>query len=326
VFEMPNTDPPLTSRQAILRRIAEADGAIAALGVPIFHGIYAGITPVPAQVEEAVVAWRSLFPRVVGLKMFAGNSTGNMGITGRDRQAGIYALLARLGYTGVLAVHAEKEELFLRRPDGGADWDPAVPSSHARARPPEAEVESVRDQLDCARAAGFRGTLHIVHVSVPAALDLIRAARAEGLAVTAAVTPHHALLDAAAMDRPGGLALKTNPPLRPSPMPKLMLERLLAGEIDWIETDHAPHTLVDKTQGYASGIPCLPFYPRFIGYLRARGMGDELMGRVTHDAITAAFRLEIPDRRRTPEGGLAGEYELDPFSGWSGGEEGAGSR
>jgi dihydroorotase len=321
VFEMPNTDPPLTNRQAILRRIDDADRAVAALGVPIFHGLYAGITPVPAQVEEAVGLWRSLFPRVVGLKMFAGRSTGNMGIPGRDRQAGIYGLLARLGYTGVLAVHAEKEELFLRRPDGAAAWDPAVPSSHARARPPEAEVESVRDQLDCARAAGFRGTLHIVHVSVPAALDLIRAARAQGLAVTAAVTPHHALLDATAMDRPGGFVLKTNPPLRPAPMPRVMLDRLLAGEIDWIETDHAPHTLADKTAGHASGIPCLPFYPRFIRCLRRRGMGDALMARVTHEAITGAFGLQIPDRRRTPEEDLAGEYELDPFSGWSGGEE-----
>ncbi len=78
VFEMPNTDPPLTSREAILRRIRDADQAVSDLGAGIFHGVYAGITPVPAQVEEVVDTWRRLFPRVVGLKMFAGHSTGRV--------------------------------------------------------------------------------------------------------------------------------------------------------------------------------------------------------------------------------------------------------
>ena len=62
-------------------RIDAADAALRTLGVTLFHGLYAGITAVPRQIEEAVRAWRELFPRVVGLKMFAGHSTGNMGIT-----------------------------------------------------------------------------------------------------------------------------------------------------------------------------------------------------------------------------------------------------
>ena len=78
VFEMPNTDPPLVTREAILRRIEDADSALRALGIPMVHGLYAGITAVPRQVEEMVRAWKELFPRVVGLKMFAGHSTGQM--------------------------------------------------------------------------------------------------------------------------------------------------------------------------------------------------------------------------------------------------------
>ena len=42
VFEMPNTDPPLTTREAILRRIDDADAALASLRIPLFHGLYAG--------------------------------------------------------------------------------------------------------------------------------------------------------------------------------------------------------------------------------------------------------------------------------------------
>ena len=62
VFEMPNTDPPLTTRVAILRRIEEADAALASLRVPLFHGLYAGLTASPPQIEEAVAGMAGAFP------------------------------------------------------------------------------------------------------------------------------------------------------------------------------------------------------------------------------------------------------------------------
>jgi dihydroorotase len=146
VFEMPNTDPPLVTRDAILRRIDDADAARGSLGIQIFHGLYAGLTAVPRQIEEAVRAWKELFPRVVGLKLYAGHSTGMMGIVDPREQALVYQTLAALGFTGVLAVHCEKEDLL--RP---SEWEPARPVSHARARPPAAEVASVHDQKTFAR-------------------------------------------------------------------------------------------------------------------------------------------------------------------------------
>ncbi len=169
VFEMPNTDPPLTTREAILRRIDDADAAMRAAGISLFHGLYAGVTAVPHQIEEVVRAWRELFPRVVGLKLFAGHSTGNMGIIDPREQGLVYRTLTALGFNGVLAVHCEKESLL--KP---AEWDPARPVTHARARPPAAEVASVDDQKGFARAAGFAGTLHVCHVSTPWAVDLVR--------------------------------------------------------------------------------------------------------------------------------------------------------
>ena len=321
VFEMPNTDPPLTSRDAILRRMRDADDAVKSLGFPIFHGLYAGLTPDPAQIEEAVTAWRDLFPRVVGLKMFAGHSTGNMGIAGREAQAGVYKHLVSLGFTGVLAVHCEKEELLKKKPDGSADWDPASPASHAQARPPAAEVASVNDQRELALAAGFKGTLHIAHISTPWALDLLRGRHSPGektlpFRMTSGLTPHHALLDETRMDGPRGLLLTMNPPLRPSPMPSMMLARLMKGEIDWIETDHAPHTRKDKTEGYASGIPGFPFYPLFVEYVKKRGADQGKIDAICHMNICRAFGVDIPARGRTPDLALASEYPWDPFEGF----------
>lgn len=319
VFEMPNTDPPLTSRETILRRIDDADAAVNGLGIRIFHGIYAGITASPRQMEEAVRAWRELFPRVVGLKMFAGQSTGTMGISGIDTQALVYRTLAALGYTGVLAVHCEKEELIRTEV-----WDPSQPVSHARARPPAAEVASVDDQTRLAARASFRGTLHVCHISTPWALDLLRGAHsgpsragaedAPAFRATCGLTPHHALLDAAMMEEPDGLLLKVNPPLRPKPLPALMLRRLRDGQIDWIETDHAPHTIMDKREGFASGVPGLPFYPRFVQMLRENGAAEDAVVELTHDAICRTFGVTVARSGRRAEDGLAREYGFDPFA------------
>jgi dihydroorotase len=314
VFEMPNTDPPLTGRDAVLRRIEDADRVLDRLGIGLYHGIWAGVTVDPAQLEEVVRLYNELSPRVVGLKMFAGHSTGGMGIVAPEQQREVWRMLTGLGFDGVLAVHCEKERLLRRAPDGSAEWEPARPSSWADARPAEAEAVSVEEQIAFARQAGFRGTLHIVHVSVPAALKRVVAAKAAGQRLTCGLTPHHALLSAAAMDGVGGVLLKTNPPLRRDPMPALMLEALLDGRIDWVESDHAPHTLADKRDSHASGIPVLPFWPRFVESLRDRSMKPELLERVTHEAACATFNVAIEDRRRPGEAGLAREYPFDPFS------------
>jgi dihydroorotase len=247
--------------------------------------------------------------------MFAGHSTGNMGIPLRDEQALVYRTLAALGFTGVLAVHCEKEALL--RP---ADWDPARPVTHAQARPPAAEVASVDDQVQLAARAAFKGTLHVCHISTPWALDVLRGRHrgetdeSPGVRVTCGLTPHHALLDANMLEEPDGILLKVNPPLRPKPMPALMLQRLFDNEIDWIESDHAPHTRADKSQGFASGIPGLPFLPAFLSLLEERGMTRAKIQELSHNAICRAFGITLAASGRRPEPGLAREYPFDPFA------------
>jgi dihydroorotase len=316
VFEMPNTDPPLVTREAILRRLDDADRAVSGAGIRIVHGLYAGLTAVPRQIEEMVRAWKELFPRVVGLKLFAGHSTGQMGIIDAKEQALVYRTLAALGFTGVLAVHCEKEELL-----HPGEWDPARPVSHTRARPPAAEVASVDDQKKFALAAHFGGTLHVCHISTPWALDLLKgrheengAAEAPGFRVTCGLTPHHALLDANMMESAEGILLKVNPPLRPLPLPALMLQRLVDGDIDWIETDHAPHSRRDKMEQFASGFPGFPFYPRFVRLLRDRGVPESRVQELTHGAICRAFGVDIRPSGRKPDMGLRKEYEFDAFA------------
>ncbi len=318
LFEMPNTDPPLTAEETILRRIADADAARRALrrtarpDADIFHGLYAGITADARQLSRIVALQRRLFPRVVGLKFYAGHSTGRMGVVSLQEQRGVWSVLAGESYTGVVAIHAETEELL--RPER---YDPSTPRSHSRARPPEAEIDSIHRHIDLARAAGFQGSIHFCHVSTPEGIDAIAAARgAAALHDTAAregevqkdaarasaardaipfrlragVTPQHLLLNEEVARRSPHPEWLVNPPLRDEERRWALRERLLAGKFDWIESDHAPHTFHDKLGG-AAGLPGLPAF-RLLRDRLLEEVGPEETERLTHQSVVDAFGID----------------------------------
>ncbi len=322
VLEMPNTLPAMISKEHIMRRIRQADlyrKELGQEGIEIFHGLYAGITADPVQIEEVVKLHEKHFPRVAGLKMYAGHSTGNMGIISEDTQLNVYMTLAMLGYEGVLAVHCEKEKYIHNDPNKDDPLVAKVPVAHSLSRPPNSELMSVIDQINFAHEANYKGTLHICHVSVPETLKYIEKRRNSlGFRVTCGITPHHTLLNEDMMLDERGLLLMMNPPLRPKKMQEYMLKALLDGRIDWIETDHAPHTLKDKKEKYLSGIPVLHFYQSFIDILKRRGASDRLISSITHKNIEDVFNIEISrkKRRSLSRDELSAEYEFDPFSGF----------
>ncbi len=303
VFEMPNTDPPLTSKETIVKRIRIADAA----NVPIFHALLCGLTKEAVQVKNAVILVREFFPRVIGLKLYAGISTGSLAVVDPDEQNFVIQALTKEQYDGVLSVHCEKVSRFN---DNLAN--PTDPFSHTLVRPPESEVESIRDIIEFAEKNRFHGTLHICHVSVPESVEEIDRARArKRIKITCGVTPHHALMWDDLMKKDYGYLLRMNPPLRPRPLQEKILEYLLEGKIDWIETDHAPHTIMEKRT--ASGIPVLPFYPHFIKKLKEMGMDETMLRSITHSSIAKTFNVDIKEKKKSPDYGLQSEYVFDPF-------------
>ena len=155
---------------------------------------------------------------------------------------------------------------------------------HAQAEPlgdgPEAEAVAVTDALDALRDVKA-ARLHIQHVSTRMAVDLIRAAKSDGLAVTAEATPHHLALssrDVWAMGPHGNV----NPPLRSPDDRDALCEALVEGVIDAIATDHAPHELAAKQAG-ANG---------FHGFETAVGvvLGLGLDGRTVYRATVSRPR------------------------------------
>ena len=104
------------------------------------------------------------------------------------------------------------------------------------------EVIVARDVM-LARHTGSR--VHIAHVSTAGSVEVIRWAKAQGISVTAEVTPHHLMLttDLLAGYDP---TFKVNPPLRPSEDLEALRAALADGTIDAVATDHAPHARHDK--------------------------------------------------------------------------------
>ena len=113
--------------------------------------------------------------------------------------------------------------------------------------PAEAEVEAVRDDIARCRETGCR--VHIQHLSCAESVALIRAAQAEGLPVTAEVTPHHLAL--AAEDIPGDNGnWRMNPPLGTRADVEALRAGLLDGTLTLFATDHAPHPRALKAKGF----------------------------------------------------------------------------
>ena len=153
-------------------------------------------------------------------------------------------------YNGLVATHCEKKSIVesetekLKREENDA-------IDYTYARPAQSEDESVMQAIELARVNDLR--LHICHLSSAKSLSLAESA-SKSMPVSWEFTPHHLLLDNSAYNVYGTF-IKTNPPLRPKE------ESVKISDLDErsiIGTDHAPHTLEDKTKGTWESSPGIP--------------------------------------------------------------------
>ncbi|WP_404450008.1 dihydroorotase [Sutcliffiella horikoshii] len=108
--------------------------------------------------------------------------------------------------------------------------------------------ESVHIARDILLAEAAECHYHVCHISTKESVRVVRDAKRAGIKVTAEVSPHHLLL--CEDDIPGLDAnFKMNPPLRGRADQEALIEGLLDGTIDFIATDHAPHTAEEKSEG-----------------------------------------------------------------------------
>jgi dihydroorotase len=114
---------------------------------------------------------------------------------------------------------------------------PGIPSS--------SEAVCVSREIELVRQT--KGKIHFAHISTKEAVKLIKAAKQEGLNITAEVTPHHIVLtDECLQDYNPNK--KMNPPLRSEEDRKSLIEGVVDGTLDTFATDHAPHTNEEKSR------------------------------------------------------------------------------
>lgn len=116
-----------------------------------------------------------------------------------------------------------------------------------RGIPAASEEVAVSRDIELARLTGAR--LHLCHLSTARSVTLVARAKAEGLRITAEVTPHHLALTENELEG-YNTNLKVNPPLRTEEDVRTLREGLRKGIIDCVATDHAPHTDEEKMREF----------------------------------------------------------------------------
>ncbi len=218
VLDMPNTDPPTITPDALKEKTVTA----ASKSVVDF-GLFAGVQP-GVDIE-------GLAAGAVGFKLYMAGTMGDLLV---PSLGSVEAELRAIAASGkVLAAHAEDECLRRKDPESGLE-------DHLRNRGNDCETSAVR-KLRELRIEGLR--THVCHVSAMDTLPLL----SNGGRMTTEVTPHHLLLD---KDSKLGAFAKVNPPLRKREDRQALFKALKEGRFDTMASDHAPHTVEEKEEDF----------------------------------------------------------------------------
>jgi allantoinase len=217
----------------------------------------------------------------------------------------LYAFERIAAAGGLAGVHAENDDIVRAGIDAersaGHGGDPLA---HARSRPPVAEHEAVARCLEFAGSTGVR--IHICHLSTPRGVQLVLAARARGVDVSAESCPHYLLLDESELTRRGGEA-KINPPLRARPLGLRGIDIVASDHVGW----PAERKRGDDIFALASGAPSL----ELIVPLIHDAFGPRALARLVSERPARRFGL-WPRKGGILPGADADLLVLDPNRAW----------
>ncbi len=232
VLEMPNTVPPTDSAENVRDKQRLAEGR-SWVDFGLFGLLARGGLERMRPMAEA---------GVIGFKCFLGETTGALPAPDDEELLSALREAASLGLR--VGFHAEDRAIIAPLVEAAQAAGRTDALAHAETRPIEAEVAAIAHA--CRLAADARAAIHIHHLSSIAGLSAVEAGRAQGVDITAEVTPHHSLLSTDDVERLGGITC-VNPPLRPPGEGAALVAALAAGDIEMVASDHAPHTRAEKS-------------------------------------------------------------------------------
>lgn len=250
VFDMPNTKPQTTTVEALHEK-----QTIAEQKMHVNYAFFPGVTN--DNLEELQRIDTTTIP---GFKLFMGSSTGNMLV---DREQALEAIFRFAGEKGItLMAHCEDTETINRhmayyKQLTGSD-DPDV-RLHPLIRNEEACMKS--SELGVRLAQKYDTHFHIAHVSTACELEMIKGLGDAHRHITCEATVAHLLFSTVDYDTLG-TRIKCNPAVKGFLDREALRRALVDDTVSTIGTDHAPHTLEEKTGGCAkamSGMPMIQF-------------------------------------------------------------------
>ncbi len=242
VCDMPNTNPPTDAISAL-----QAKKEIAQSKAVCDYLLYFG-----ANTQNIGIVQQAFDSGgIAGVKVFMGATTATAASFPKE----IFEK-----FIGLVAVHAEDGQIVAQNEEAAKKGlgKNATVFHHNKIRTPKAAEKAVGEAiaaLESSKNAGAR--LHICHASTAGELKLIEAAKRRGVKVTCEVTPHHLFLNEDDAAKRGN-TLKVNPPLRSEHDRQALWTAIAEGIADCVASDHAPHLLQEKQQGYweaPSGVP-----------------------------------------------------------------------
>ena len=214
----------------------------------------------------------------------------------------------------LIVAHCEDNRLLR----GGYIHDGKYAREHGhRGISSESEWRQIERDLELVAKTGCG--YHVCHVSTAESVELIRQAKLSGLDVTCETAPHYLLLSEEDLQEDG--RFKMNPPLRSYEDMEAMIEGVCDGTVDMIATDHAPHSMEEKSRGLeksAMGVVGLEtaFPLLFSGLVLSKVITLGRLMELLHDAPCKRFGLDggldIGDRADLTVFDIKNSYQIDP--------------
>ncbi|MDE6243790.1 MAG: dihydroorotase [Muribaculaceae bacterium] len=294
-MEMPNTNPPTVTLEALAQKqqIAAKDSAV---NYSFFIGATNDNVDVLKQVD---------YTQVPGVKLFMGSSTGGMLVDGSEALEQIFSL------PGVIMAHCEDEAIVRENmqrtkqlyPQGDAplSWHPEIRSALAC-------FASTARAVELAKKHDAR--LHVAHITTAEELELFEAA--DGKLTCEVCVAHLTFTDEDYATL--GTRIKCNPSVKSKRHREALWQGIADGKILTVSTDHAPHTLQEKSAGTITAPSGLPM----VQFSLAAMLNYALEGRLTPERVVElmchnqANLFRIEDRGYLREGYWADIVEVDP--------------
>ncbi len=313
-LEMPNTRPLTTTQEALDDKLQRAQSKCV-----VNYGFFIGAT------EENLPDLITANP-TPGIKIFMGSMHGPLLVDNQEALEAIFSRGKRL-----IAVHAEdRTRIEQRRQEFANMHNPAI---HSQIQDNQAALIATKRALNLSKK--YQRRLHILHMSTGEEAELLRQDKPSW--VTAEVTPQHLFLNTSAYDKIGTWA-QMNPPLRSPQDNEVLWQALLDGVIDFIATDHAPHTLEEKAREYPntpSGMPgvetslalmltaamegrcTLPQVVNWMSTAVAKGYGIANKGAIAPGYDADLVLVDLNTYRPVLREELLTKCGWSPFEGWN---------